>query len=222
MKMTLRELRAWHEDKYNTKFLSSEDYQVHFDAIALIDAHLSQPQPVAQGEAVVVTLAEAERIAQHAYVAGKRGYTFPEFVDELRSAATPTIPTEQDAVDVEARTGHPEADRVLDRMNSSDPDFDDCAAACALIYRLVGELKGPDGFATWNDACVAERVLRVAAEKATIPTGHRVVPVEPTDEMLLQGVKEGLAAKSSGADPAPWCKASYKAMLAAAPDAGGV
>jgi hypothetical protein len=63
MTMTLRELRAWHEDKYNTKFLSREEYQVHFDAIALIDAHLSQPQPVAQGEAASDVIASV----LHAY-----------------------------------------------------------------------------------------------------------------------------------------------------------
>lgn len=64
-----------------------------------IDFHLSLPQPVAQGEAVA--LADAERIAQHAYIAGKRGYTFTGFVDELRSAATPAIPTGQRVVPAE-------------------------------------------------------------------------------------------------------------------------
>ena len=30
-------------------------------------------------------------------------------------------------------TGNPEADRVLGRLNSSDPDFDDCAEAIHAI-----------------------------------------------------------------------------------------
>jgi hypothetical protein len=44
--------------------------------------------PVESAE-VVVSLSEAERVAQHAYIAGKRGYTFTGFIDELRSAAKP-------------------------------------------------------------------------------------------------------------------------------------
>jgi hypothetical protein len=63
-------------------------------------------------------------------------------------------------------TGIPDADRVLARLSSSDPDFDDCAAACALIYRLCHEIKGPDGYATWKDAATDERVRRIRAERA--------------------------------------------------------
>lgn len=55
-----------------------------------------------------------------------------------------------------------EADRVLDRLNSSDPDFDACAAAAALIYKLVSQVQGPPGFATWQDAAVDERMRRIA------------------------------------------------------------
>lgn len=36
----------------------------------------------------------------------------------------------------------------------------------ARIHRLEAEAKGPEGFATWRDAAVAERVRRVKAEKA--------------------------------------------------------
>ena len=63
---------------------------------------------------------------------------------------------------VQPDTGHPEADRVLGRLASSDPDFDDCTAAAALIRRLVCDAKGPDGFATWKDAAIAERMKRTA------------------------------------------------------------
>jgi hypothetical protein len=34
----------------------------------------------------------------------------------------------------------------------------------AELYRLREEVKGPDGYATWKDAAVAERILRVRAE----------------------------------------------------------
>lgn len=61
------------------------------------------------------------------------------------------------------RTGNPEVDRVLDRLDSSDPDFDDCAAAAALIYKLEIANRGPEGFATWKEAVMHERKLRLAA-----------------------------------------------------------
>ena len=56
-----------------------------------------------------------------------------------------------------AGTGNPEADRIIGRLASSDPDFDDCADAVALIHKLVAEIKGPDGFDTWKDAAIADR-----------------------------------------------------------------
>lgn len=36
----------------------------------------------------------------------------------------------------------------------------------AEIHRLRAAVQGPDGFATWQDAAVAERVRRVRAERA--------------------------------------------------------
>lgn len=60
------------------------------------------------------------------------------------------------------QTGYKKADRVLDRLNSSDPDFDDCANAAALIFELVAD-RGPDG-ALWKDVAFDERVKRAAAE----------------------------------------------------------
>ena len=62
-------------------------------------------------------------------------------------------------------TGHDEADRIVARLLSSDPDFNDCNDAAALIQR---EIKGPDGFATWRDAAIAERIKRVAAEQPAV------------------------------------------------------
>jgi len=41
---------------------------------------------------------------------------------------------------------------------------EECAAAVALIYKLVAEHKGPDGFATWKDAALAERMKCAALQ----------------------------------------------------------
>ena len=81
--------------------------------------------------------------------------------------AAPPAPLQQSEYPA---TGNPEADRVLGRLNSSDPGFDDCAEAAALIYKLVAEIKGPEGFSTWKDAAVYERGLRATLE-TTINTG---------------------------------------------------
>lgn len=62
--------------------------------------------------------------------------------------------------DYPVETGNAEADRIIGRLSSADPDFEDCADAVALIHRLVAEHKGPDGFATWKDAAIAERMKR--------------------------------------------------------------
>lgn len=59
-------------------------------------------------------------------------------------------------------TGNPEADSVINRLMSDDPDFDDCVNAAVLIRKLVAEHRGPDGFATWKDAAIAERLKRAA------------------------------------------------------------
>lgn len=46
----------------------------------------------------------------------------------------------------------------------SIPDTEDPALLWAEIFRLRDQVQGPDGFETWKDAAVAERVRRVAAE----------------------------------------------------------
>lgn len=87
----------------------------------------------------------------------ERRNAFLEAVDK----AVPAAPLQQGEY---LPTGNPEADRVLGRLNSSDPDFDDCAEAAALICKLVAEAKGPGVFATWKDAAVYERGLRAKLE----------------------------------------------------------
>lgn len=85
--------------------------------------------------------------------------------------------------DVAADTGHAGADRIIARLASSDTDFDDCTDAAVLIRRLVADAKGPDGYATWKDAAVAERMRRIEVEKNSAPE----TPAEPKvgDEVTI-------------------------------------
>jgi hypothetical protein len=83
-----------------------------------------------------------------------------DMIDEVLQVET----TPAASQDVAADTGHAEADRVIARLASSDPDFDDCTDAAVLIRKLVVELKGPSGYATWKDAAIDERLRRVAGE----------------------------------------------------------
>lgn len=50
------------------------------------------------------------------------------------------------------------------------PDEDDAVTLWAEIHRLRAAVQGPDGYATWQEAATAERVRRVAAEKALAAT----------------------------------------------------
>ncbi|CAO3447946.1 hypothetical protein [Azospirillum argentinense] len=53
-----------------------------------------------------------------------------------------------------------------------------------------------------------------AVPPAGVPEGWKLVPVEPTPEMLDAGVEAGV-----GAAPSPWCPEVYRALLSAAPTA---
>lgn len=55
---------------------------------------------------------------------------------------------------------------IINRLRSDEPDFDDCEAAANLIINLMAELKGPEGYETWREAAIAERLRRVALEKS--------------------------------------------------------
>lgn len=89
--------------------------------------------------------------------------------------ASQAAPGDSDPRNIVADTGHPEADRLIGRLTSADPDFDDCTDAAVLIRKLVAEHKGPDGYATWKDAAIAERMRRVAAP------GEAVAWYDPND-----------------------------------------
>jgi len=51
-----------------------------------------------------------------------------------------------------------------------DPNEEDPGVLWAEIHRLRAAVQGPDGYATWQEAATAERVRRVAAEKALAAT----------------------------------------------------
>lgn len=70
-------------------------------------------------------------------------------------------------------TGNQEADKIINRLMSDDPDFDDCIEAAAFIRKLVVDHRGPDGFATWKDAAIAERIKRTAPPSGVQPTDGR-------------------------------------------------
>lgn len=58
-----------------------------------------------------------------------------------------------------------------------DNEADPCRL-WAEIHRLRAAVQGPDGFATWQDAAVAERVRRVRAERAI---ADLQMPEKPTN-----------------------------------------
>lgn len=47
-----------------------------------------------------------------------------------------------------------------------DPNEEDAGVLWAEIHRLRAAVQGPDGYETWQQAAVAERVRRVRAEKS--------------------------------------------------------
>jgi hypothetical protein len=58
-------------------------------------------------------------------------------------------------------TSDEEIKRVCDRLESSDPEFDDCADAVRLIIALQLEREAS---ADWKARAIEERQRRVAAE----------------------------------------------------------
>lgn len=49
--------------------------------------------------------------------------------------------------------------KYIDDQNCNDPSF-----LWAEIHYLHEELKGPEGYSTWKEAAVAEKIRRIAAE----------------------------------------------------------
>ncbi len=110
---------------------------------------------IAELEAALPDLPQAHvTYADHSYPAYSAAQMKAYAIAALSAPAAP----ESAAGD----TGNAEADRTIDRLMSSDPDFEDCSDAALLIRKLVIEHKGPEGFATWKDAAMAERVANKA------------------------------------------------------------
>jgi hypothetical protein len=61
---------------------------------------------------------------------------------------------------------HPLCGKQTEAVPSSalNPDESDSVTLWAEIWRLREAVKGPDGYATWQDAATAERIRRVRAE----------------------------------------------------------
>lgn len=138
MSMTIEQVRDWHRQWAKDSNMQGE-YLIHIAMADAIDAHLSQPQPVAQGDAV--------GYAQ--VMPGSVGFTMAVFHAHKVAEGTPLYIT-------------------------------------------------------------------------TIPTGHRVVPVVPTESMV-DAAWAGDAADYVGEHKVlNSAEAVWEAMLAAAPDAGGV
>jgi hypothetical protein len=73
------------------------------------------------------------------------------------------------------------------------PDEDDAVTLWAEIHRLRAAVQGPDGYATWQEAATAERVRRVAAEKAmsAVPS-PAVAPKQALTAMQARHVVGGM------------------------------
>jgi hypothetical protein len=63
------------------------------------------------------------------------------------------------------------AEHLYNRLMSSDCSSDECVDAAVFIREIVSEFHGPDGFKTWKDAAVDERIRRVKAEVALAARG---------------------------------------------------
>ncbi len=98
-------------------------------------------------------------------------FRWSDLWDAMQRAALLAAPAAGTGQEPVADTGNAEADRIIERLMSADPDFDDCTVAAAFIRRIVAEHKGPEGFATWREAAIAERVRRVKAEQAAPSAG---------------------------------------------------
>jgi hypothetical protein len=111
-----------------------------------------------------------------------------------------TSPSGEDAANgAMPDTGNAEADRIINRLSSSDPDFDDCIDAVAFIRKLVAEHKGPEGFATWKDAALDERHRRLAAEKRLRDTSKELICAvsEQSDQQDAALTAEKVAGKEA-------------------------
>ena len=87
-------------------------------------------------------------------------------------------------------TGNAEANRLIDRLMSSDPDFDDCKAAAALIRKLAAAPHAPV-------VSVAEAVTDEQADAAVAYIAARSLD-RHTTRKLLERVWPMIRARGQG------------------------
>lgn len=85
------------------------------------------------------------------------------------------------------------APQQAETVPSSDlnPDEGDPVTLWAEIWRLREAVKGPDGYATWQDAATAERIRRVRAESKQAEEAKAVPTHDDTDliEQMLEALR---------------------------------
>lgn len=136
-------------------------------------------------------------------------------------------------------TGDPEADRIIDRLNSSDPNFDDCEAAAAWIYRKA-KIADPADVAKHREMlAVAIGLLTTHGQYGVIEYLRSLQPpsvaiaaspsdaprARPTPEMLAEFVRVYSGAEWSESRPQltkrqlARAEKAYAAMMRIAPGA---
>lgn len=78
---------------------------------------------------------------------------------------------------------------ILDNL-FLDPNEEDPLTLWAAIAKLQAAVKGPEGFATWQEAATDERRRRVLAEQRASTIDSGAVPVQYTTFRLGQIVKK--------------------------------
>lgn len=124
---------------------------------------------------------EAVRLWHHGHVSA---LAWQERSRRAALACAPVVDTQ----DVPHDTGNPEADRLIGRLMSSDPDFDDCADAARLIRALASapvageaELNTERNLGFNAGICVA---LQVVTSMDCGVTWREIVTVAGKKEML--------------------------------------
>jgi hypothetical protein len=72
------------------------------------------------------------------------------------------------------------------------PTEEDPARLWAEIHALRAAVQGPEGFATWQDSAVAERVRRVKMQTALRTLYDEAEGYIPLDDQCMQLVRDAL------------------------------
>jgi hypothetical protein len=170
-----------------------------------IDAHLSQPQPVAQG----YVSHDCDGDPVWSFANGESIYSIVQ---------------------------HPEGHQLVHteggelKLISKPFNLVAQGEAVAWQYRCITE-EGPspvwhmidkETYDRWMETSWSRMEFRKLFTTPTIPTGYRVVPVEPTPEMLERAREVHAPLDGEDDDFDYEFTRTWKAMIAASPSAGGV